>query len=98
MSNIRIMIKEIVKDILRAELKAILPEIVTTILQQIKESTDQLLWLVEDIPGQMKPTDTDELSVLTQTNQGVSRDSSLASEETTPSQSEEETCLLTQED
>eukprot|EP00957_Ditylum_brightwellii_P142015 10819890-Ditylum_brightwellii.AAC.1 len=42
--------------------------------------------------------DTDELSVLTQTTQGVSRDSSSASEETTPSQSEEDSCLLTQED
>ena len=57
-----------------------------------------MLWLVKEVPGQTKPTDTDELSVLTQTTQGVSRDSSSASEETTPSQSEEETCLLTQED
>ena len=64
------------KDILRAELKEILPEIVTTILQQIKESTDHLLWLVKDVPGQTKTTDTDELSVLTQTTQGVSRDTS----------------------
>ena len=98
MNNSRTMIEEIVKDILQAELKAILPEIVTTILQQIKESTDQLLQRVKDVPGQTKPTDTDELSVLTQTTQGVSRDSSSASEETTPSQSEEDTCLLTQED
>eukprot|EP00957_Ditylum_brightwellii_P108183 8254032-Ditylum_brightwellii.AAC.1 len=90
------MIKEIVKDILQAELKAILREVVTTILQQKKESTDQLLWLVKDVPGQTKPTDTDKLSVLTQTTQGVSRDSSSASNEITPSQSEEETCLLTQ--
>eukprot|EP00957_Ditylum_brightwellii_P178719 13613172-Ditylum_brightwellii.AAC.1 len=91
MNNSITMIKEIVKDILQADLKEILPEIVTTILQQIKESADQLLWLVKDVPGQMKPTNTDELSVLTQTTQAVSRDSSLASEETTPSQSEEET-------
>eukprot|EP00957_Ditylum_brightwellii_P178363 13585048-Ditylum_brightwellii.AAC.1 len=42
--------------------------------------------------------DTDELSVLTQTAQGVSRDSSFASKEIIPSQSEEETCLLTQKD
>eukprot|EP00957_Ditylum_brightwellii_P155014 11798771-Ditylum_brightwellii.AAC.1 len=59
-----------VKDILQAELKAILPDIVTTILQQIQESTDQLLWLVKEVPGQTKPMDTDELSVLTQTTQG----------------------------
>eukprot|EP00957_Ditylum_brightwellii_P064734 4912896-Ditylum_brightwellii.AAC.1 len=98
MNNSRTMIKETVKDILQAELKAILPETVTTILQQIKESADQSLWLVQDAPGQRKPTDTDESSVLTQTTQGVSKDSSLASEETTPSQSEEETCLLTKED
>eukprot|EP00957_Ditylum_brightwellii_P030200 2285288-Ditylum_brightwellii.AAC.1 len=68
------------------------------ILQQMKESTDQLLWLVKEVPGQMKPTETDKLSVLTQTTQGMSRDSSAASEETTPSQSEEDTCLLTQEE
>eukprot|EP00957_Ditylum_brightwellii_P033357 2526823-Ditylum_brightwellii.AAC.1 len=74
-----------------------LPEMVTTILQQIKESTNHLLWLVKDIPRQTKPTDTDEISVLTQTAQGVSRDSSLASEEIMPSQTEEEACLLTQE-
>eukprot|EP00957_Ditylum_brightwellii_P110746 8446089-Ditylum_brightwellii.AAC.1 len=92
------MIKEIVKDILQAELKEILPEIVTTILQQIRESTDHLLWLVKDIPGQTKPTDTDEMSFLTQTTQGVSRDSSSTSKEITPSQSEEEACLLAQED
>eukprot|EP00957_Ditylum_brightwellii_P140518 10705559-Ditylum_brightwellii.AAC.1 len=82
MNNSRTMIKKIVKDILQAELKTILPEIVITILQQIKESTDQLLWLVKDIPGQTKPTDTDKLNVLTQTTQGVSRDSSSVSKET----------------
>eukprot|EP00957_Ditylum_brightwellii_P184001 14016031-Ditylum_brightwellii.AAC.1 len=63
MNDSRTMIKEIVNDILQAELKAILPEIVTTTLQQIKESTDHLLWLVKDVHGQTKPTDTDELSV-----------------------------------
>ena len=83
---------------MQAELKAILPEIVTTILQQIKESTDQSLWLVKDVPGQTKPTDSDKVSVLTQTTQGVSRDSSSVSKETTPSQPEEDTCLLTQEE
>eukprot|EP00957_Ditylum_brightwellii_P001912 146957-Ditylum_brightwellii.AAC.1 len=62
MNNSRTMINEIVKDILQAELNAILPEIVTTILQQIKESTDCSLWLVKDVPGQMRPTDKDELS------------------------------------
>eukprot|EP00957_Ditylum_brightwellii_P009401 710765-Ditylum_brightwellii.AAC.1 len=41
---------------------------------------------------------TDELSVWTQTTQGVSRDSSSVSKEITPSHSEEEACLLTQED
>eukprot|EP00957_Ditylum_brightwellii_P016373 1231041-Ditylum_brightwellii.AAC.1 len=92
------MIKEIVKDTLQAELKAILPEIATTILQQIKESTDQLLWLVKEVPGKTKPTDTGGMSVLTQTTQGLSRDSPLASKEITPSKSEEEACLLTQED
>eukprot|EP00957_Ditylum_brightwellii_P043160 3271023-Ditylum_brightwellii.AAC.1 len=66
MKDSKTMIKEIVIDILQAELKAILPEIVTTILQQIKESTDQSLLLVKDVPGQTKPMDTDELSVLTQ--------------------------------
>eukprot|EP00957_Ditylum_brightwellii_P140848 10728628-Ditylum_brightwellii.AAC.1 len=70
MNDSRTMIKEIVKDILQAEVKAVLPKIVTTILQQIKESTAQSLWLVKDVPGQTKPTDTDELSVLTQTTQG----------------------------
>eukprot|EP00957_Ditylum_brightwellii_P013890 1047637-Ditylum_brightwellii.AAC.1 len=60
MNDSRAMIKEIVKDILQAELKAMLPEIVTTILQQIKESTDQWLQLVKDVPGQNKPTDSDE--------------------------------------
>eukprot|EP00957_Ditylum_brightwellii_P163249 12430481-Ditylum_brightwellii.AAC.1 len=90
MNDSRTMIKEIVKVILQAELRAILPKIVTTILQQIKESTDHLLWLVKDVPGQPKPTDTDEMSILTQTTQGVSRDSSLASEAITPSRSEEE--------
>eukprot|EP00957_Ditylum_brightwellii_P037639 2846291-Ditylum_brightwellii.AAC.1 len=92
------MIKEIVKDILQVELKVILPEIVTTILQQIKDSTDQSLWVVKDVPGQTKSTDSDKLSVLTQTTQGVNKDSSLASKETTPSQPEENTCLLTQEE
>ena len=57
-----------------------------------------MLWLVKDVLGQTKPTDTDELSVLTQKAQGVSNDSSSVSEETMPSQSEEEVCLLTQED
>eukprot|EP00957_Ditylum_brightwellii_P089813 6839984-Ditylum_brightwellii.AAC.1 len=61
MNNSRTMIKEVVKDILQAESKAILPEIVTMILQQIKKSTDQLIWLVKDVPGQTKPTDTDKL-------------------------------------
>eukprot|EP00957_Ditylum_brightwellii_P109880 8381668-Ditylum_brightwellii.AAC.1 len=61
MNDSRTMIKETVKDILQAELKAIMPEIVKTILQQIKESTDQLPWLVKDVPGQTKPTDTDKL-------------------------------------
>ena len=96
MNDSRTMIKEIVKDILQAELKAILPEIVTTILQQIKESTDQSLWLVKDVPGQNKSTDSDEVSVLTQTTQAVSKDSSSASEETPLS--DEDTCLLTQEE
>eukprot|EP00957_Ditylum_brightwellii_P005622 429855-Ditylum_brightwellii.AAC.1 len=59
MNNSRTMIKEIVKDTLQAELKVILPEIVTAILQQIKESTDHSLWLVKDVPGQTKPMDTD---------------------------------------
>eukprot|EP00957_Ditylum_brightwellii_P054033 4092627-Ditylum_brightwellii.AAC.1 len=60
MNDSRTMIKIIVKDILQAKLKAILPEIITTILQQIKESTDQSLRLVKDVPGQTKPTDSDE--------------------------------------
>eukprot|EP00957_Ditylum_brightwellii_P140114 10676584-Ditylum_brightwellii.AAC.1 len=90
MNDSRTTIKEIVKDILQAKLKVILPKIVTTILQQIKEITDHLLWLVKDVPGQTKPTDTDELSVLTQTTQAVSKDSLPASEETLTSQSEEE--------
>eukprot|EP00957_Ditylum_brightwellii_P190800 14525684-Ditylum_brightwellii.AAC.1 len=98
MNNSKAMIKDIVKDILQAELKTILPEMATTILQQIKESTYQSLWLVKDVPGQTKPTDSDEVGVLTQTTQGVSKDSSLASKETTPSQSEEDTCLLTKEE
>eukprot|EP00957_Ditylum_brightwellii_P168093 12797018-Ditylum_brightwellii.AAC.1 len=98
MNDSKTMIKEIVKEILQAELKAILPEIVTTILQQIKKSTDQSLWLVKDVPDQNKPTDSDEVSVFTQTTQAVSKDSLSASEETPLSQSEEYTCLLTQEE
>eukprot|EP00957_Ditylum_brightwellii_P099197 7555560-Ditylum_brightwellii.AAC.1 len=62
MNDSRTMIKEIVKDILQAELTEILPEIVTTTLQQIKESTNQLLRIIKDVPGQTKPTDTDEMS------------------------------------
>eukprot|EP00957_Ditylum_brightwellii_P143423 10926744-Ditylum_brightwellii.AAC.1 len=90
MNNSRTTIKETVKDILQAELKAILPEIVTMILQQTKESTNHSLWLVKDVPGQTKLTDTDEMSVLTQITQGVSKDSSLDSKAITTSQSEEE--------
>eukprot|EP00957_Ditylum_brightwellii_P022044 1663452-Ditylum_brightwellii.AAC.1 len=90
MNNSRTMIKKIVKDILQAESKAILPEIVTTILEQIKESTDHLLWLVKGVPGQTKPTDIDEMSVLTQTTQGVSKDSLSNSKAIMTSQFEEE--------
>ena len=96
MNGSRTMIKEIVKDILQADLKAILPEIATMILQQIKESTDQSLWLVKDFPGQNKPTDSDKVSVLTQTTQVVSKDPSSASKETPLS--DKDTCLLTQEE
>eukprot|EP00957_Ditylum_brightwellii_P192507 14657641-Ditylum_brightwellii.AAC.1 len=98
MNDSRTMIQEIVKDILQAELKEILPEIVATILQQIKESTNQSLQIVKDVPGQTKPTNTDNMSVLTQTTQGASNESSLDSEAITPSESEEEAVLLTQED
>eukprot|EP00957_Ditylum_brightwellii_P122569 9346862-Ditylum_brightwellii.AAC.1 len=62
MNDSRTMIKEIVKDMLQAESKEILPEIVTTLLQQIKESTDHSLRIVKDVPGQTKPTNTDEMS------------------------------------
>eukprot|EP00957_Ditylum_brightwellii_P006887 520883-Ditylum_brightwellii.AAC.1 len=51
-----------------------------------------------DVPGQLKPVDTDEMSVLTQTTQGVSKDALSDSEAITTIQSEEEVCLLTQED
>jgi hypothetical protein len=98
MNDNRTMIKEIVKDILQAELKEILPEMMTTILQQIKESTDQLLRIVKDVPGQRKPTNTDKMSVLTQTTQGSSKESLLDSDGITPSQSDDEVILLTQED
>eukprot|EP00957_Ditylum_brightwellii_P107945 8233879-Ditylum_brightwellii.AAC.1 len=84
------MIKDIVKDILQAELKEILPETMTTILQQIKERTNQLMHIVKDIPTQTKPTNTDKVSVLTQTTQGASKESLSDSEAITPSQSEEE--------
>eukprot|EP00957_Ditylum_brightwellii_P159099 12108934-Ditylum_brightwellii.AAC.1 len=97
MNDSRTMIKEIMKYIFQAESKEILPEIVTTILQQIKESTDQLLRIVKDVPGQTKPKNTDEMSVLTQTTQGASKESSSDSEAITPSQYEEEVLLLTQE-
>eukprot|EP00957_Ditylum_brightwellii_P089284 6798554-Ditylum_brightwellii.AAC.1 len=90
MNDNRTMIKGIVKDILQAELKEILPETVTTILQQIKESTNQSLQIVKDVPGQTKPTNTDEVSVLTQTTQGASKESLSDSEVIKPSQSEEE--------
>eukprot|EP00957_Ditylum_brightwellii_P070503 5357466-Ditylum_brightwellii.AAC.1 len=92
------MIKEIVKDILQAESKEILPDIVTTILQQIKESANQLLCIVKDVPGQTKPMNMDKMSVLIQTTQGASKESLSDPEAITPRQSEEEVILLTQED
>eukprot|EP00957_Ditylum_brightwellii_P098707 7518987-Ditylum_brightwellii.AAC.1 len=90
MNDSRTTIKETVKNILQAESKEILPEIVTMIQQQIKESTNHLLRIVKDVPGQAKPTNTDEMSVLTQTTQGASNESLSDSEAITPSQSEEE--------
>eukprot|EP00957_Ditylum_brightwellii_P168218 12806677-Ditylum_brightwellii.AAC.1 len=90
MNDSRTMVKEIVKDILQAKLKEILPETVTTILHQIKESTNHSLRIVKDVPGQTTPMNTDEMSVLTQTTQGASKKSLSDSEAITPSQSEEE--------
>eukprot|EP00957_Ditylum_brightwellii_P129929 9910403-Ditylum_brightwellii.AAC.1 len=66
--------------------------------QQIKESTNKLLRIVKDVPGQTKPTNTDKMNVLTQTTQGASNESLFDSDAITPSQSEDEVILLTQED
>eukprot|EP00957_Ditylum_brightwellii_P002353 180471-Ditylum_brightwellii.AAC.1 len=90
MNDSRTMIKELVNDILQTELKEILTEIVTTTLQQIKESTNQLLRIVKDVPGQTKPTNMDKMSVSTQKTQGASKESLSDSEAITPLQSEEE--------
>eukprot|EP00957_Ditylum_brightwellii_P105110 8011693-Ditylum_brightwellii.AAC.1 len=98
MNDSRTMIKEIVKDILQATLKEILPEIVTMILQQIKESTNKSLRIVKDVPGQTKPTNTNKMSVLTQTTQGASNEPLLDSDAIMPSQSEDGGILLTRED
>eukprot|EP00957_Ditylum_brightwellii_P061616 4675702-Ditylum_brightwellii.AAC.1 len=89
MNASRTMIKEIVKNILQAELKEILPEIVSMILQQIKVSTDKLLRIVGDVPGQTKPTNMEKMSVLTTTTQGASKESSLDSDEILVFQSED---------
>eukprot|EP00957_Ditylum_brightwellii_P018463 1388677-Ditylum_brightwellii.AAC.1 len=98
MNNSRTMIKELVKDILQAELKEIILDIVATILQQIKLSTDKLLRIIKDVPVQTKAMITDEMGVLTATTQGASTESSLESDETSVYQSEDSDNILTQEE
>eukprot|EP00957_Ditylum_brightwellii_P103513 7886910-Ditylum_brightwellii.AAC.1 len=98
MNDSRTMIREQVKDILQAELKEIIPDIVSTILQQIKSSTDKLLHTVKDVPVQTKTTITDKVSVLTATTQGASTESWLESDEMLAYQSEDSDNILTQEE
>eukprot|EP00957_Ditylum_brightwellii_P016208 1219431-Ditylum_brightwellii.AAC.1 len=93
------MIKELVKDILQVESKEIIPDIVATILQQIKLNTDKSLRIVKDVPLQTKATITDITSVLTQ---GATTKSSSVSDDTSRYPSEHNTesnnNLLTQDD
>eukprot|EP00957_Ditylum_brightwellii_P040169 3040040-Ditylum_brightwellii.AAC.1 len=102
MNDSRGMIKELVKDILQAELKEIIPNIVATILQQMKSSTDKSLRIVKDVPVQTKATITDETSVVTITTQGETTKSLSVSDDTSQYQSEYDTeinnNLLTQDD
>eukprot|EP00957_Ditylum_brightwellii_P133382 10169733-Ditylum_brightwellii.AAC.1 len=98
MNDSRTMIKELVKDILQAKLKDILPDIVSTILQQIKSSTDKLLRIIRDVPVQTKAMTTDKTSVLTATTQGASTELSLESDEALVFQSEDSDNLLLQEE
>eukprot|EP00957_Ditylum_brightwellii_P101485 7733641-Ditylum_brightwellii.AAC.1 len=81
MNDSRTMIKELVKDILQAELKEILLDIVSTILQQIKSSTDKLLRIVKNVSVQTKATIMDKMRVLTATTQGASTESLSESDE-----------------
>eukprot|EP00957_Ditylum_brightwellii_P153503 11683121-Ditylum_brightwellii.AAC.1 len=67
MNDSRGIIKELVKDILQAESKEVIPNIVATILQQIKSSTDKSLRVVKDVPEQTKATITDKTGVVTTT-------------------------------
>eukprot|EP00957_Ditylum_brightwellii_P118055 9003302-Ditylum_brightwellii.AAC.1 len=98
MNDSRTMIKEIVKDISQAKLKEILPDIVPTVLQQIKASTDKLLRIVRDVPEQTKAMNIDKTSVLITTTQGASNESSLELDKMSAFQSEDNVNLLTQED
>eukprot|EP00957_Ditylum_brightwellii_P038651 2921777-Ditylum_brightwellii.AAC.1 len=102
MNNIRTMIKDLVKDILQAELKEITPDIVATILLQIKLSTDKLLRIVKDVPVQTKATIMDETSVITATTQGATTKSLSESNDMLLYQSEQDidsdNNLLTQDD
>eukprot|EP00957_Ditylum_brightwellii_P208088 15355815-Ditylum_brightwellii.AAC.1 len=92
------MTKEIVKDILQAKLKEISPDIVSTILQQIKLSTNKSLRIIRAVPVQTKAVTMDKTSVLTATTQGASIESSSESDKILVLQSEDSDNLLTQEE
>eukprot|EP00957_Ditylum_brightwellii_P158061 12031753-Ditylum_brightwellii.AAC.1 len=70
----------------------------STILQQIKLSTNKLLSIIRDVPEQTKAMTTDKMSVLTATIQGASIESALESDKALVFQSEDGDNLLTQEE
>eukprot|EP00957_Ditylum_brightwellii_P003949 300708-Ditylum_brightwellii.AAC.1 len=49
-----------------------LPDVVSTILQQIKTSNDNSLRIIRDFPVQTKAMTKDKTSILTTTTQGAS--------------------------
>eukprot|EP00957_Ditylum_brightwellii_P153613 11690561-Ditylum_brightwellii.AAC.1 len=70
----------------------------STILQQIKSSTDKLLHIVRDVSEQTKAMNTDKTSVFTTTTQGASIESLSESDEMFAFQPEDNNNLLTQEE
>eukprot|EP00957_Ditylum_brightwellii_P071068 5400555-Ditylum_brightwellii.AAC.1 len=73
-------------------------DIVSTILQQIKLSTDKLLHIVKDVPVQTKATIINKTCVLTATTQGANTASLSESDETSVYQSDDGDNILTQEE